>query len=170
MEAGNPRRRPSWDEYFLFRILPEVASRSTCLRRQIGAIVTVNNRIVATGYNGAPSGVRSCDELGYCNKDKKGLASGTGHEMCLASHSEQNCINSAARSGVSIQGGTMYVNVRPCVHCAKSIINSGIDRIVYQKDYPDELGIRLLTEAGIHLVQMDRPRDEPVGDAAREQG
>lgn len=154
------KQRPSWDEYFLFHVLPAVALRSTCLRRHVGAIVTVGNRIVATGYNGAPSGVRSCDELGYCNKDRKGLASGTGHDLCLASHSEQNCINSAARSGVSIEGGTIYVNVRPCVHCAKSIINAGIRRIVYQKDYPDELGMRLLAEAGIQLVQMN-PENSP---------
>ena len=157
--------RPSWDEYFLFRILPEVATRSTCLRRQVGAIVTVNNRIVATGYNGAPSGVRSCDEIGYCNKDRMGLPSGTGHEQCLASHSEQNCINSAARSGVSIDGGTMYVNVRPCVHCAKSIINSGIRRIIYQKDYPDELSLRLLSEAGIQLIRLDPPEESNKPDS-----
>jgi len=139
----------------------QVASRSTCLRRQVGAIVTVDNRIVATGYNGAPSGVRSCDELGYCNKDRQGLPSGTGHDQCLASHSEQNCINSAARSGVSINGGSIYVNVRPCVHCAKSIINAGIRRIVYARDYPDELALRLLSEAGVQLVKLDEPNNNP---------
>lgn len=168
MSSDHPHKRkprPSWDEYFLFRILPEVATRSTCLRRQVGAIVTVNNRIVATGYNGAPSGVRSCDEIGYCNKDRMGLPSGTGHEQCLASHSEQNCINSAARSGVSIEGGTMYVNVRPCVHCAKSIINSGIRRIIYQKDYPDELALRLLSEAGIQLIRIDQTEESEDQDS-----
>ncbi len=157
MSAKPDRRRPSWDEYFLFNILPQVATRSTCLRRQVGAIITVDNRIVATGYNGAPSGVRSCDEIGYCNKDREGLPSGTGHDLCLASHSEQNCVNSAARSGVSIDGGSIYVNVRPCTHCAKSIINAGIKRIIYHTDYPDELGLRLLTEAGIQLVKMEQP-------------
>lgn len=143
--------RVSWDEYFM-EITRVVATRSTCLRRQVGAILVKDRHIVATGYNGAPRGLAHCAEVG-CLRTKQGIASGERHELCRALHAEQNAIIQAAVSGVSIEGATLYVNLFPCSLCAKMLINSRIKRIVYCADYPDELSHALLQEAGIELVQ-----------------
>ncbi|HBK85594.1 MAG TPA: cytidine deaminase [Firmicutes bacterium] len=143
--------RVSWDEYFM-EITRVVATRSTCLRRQVGAILVKDRHIVATGYNGAPRGLAHCAEVG-CLRTQQGIASGERHELCRALHAEQNAIIQAAVSGVSIEGATLYVNLFPCSLCAKMLINSRIKRIVYCADYPDELSHALLQEAGIELVQ-----------------
>ncbi|NLY53940.1 MAG: cytidine deaminase [Firmicutes bacterium] len=143
--------RVSWDEYFM-QITRVVASRSTCLRRQVGAILVKDRHIVATGYNGAPRGLAHCSEVG-CLREQQGIASGERHELCRALHAEQNAIIQAAVSGVSIKGATLYVNLFPCSLCAKMLINSRIQRIVYSADYPDALSHALLQEAGIELVR-----------------
>ena len=143
--------RVSWDEYFM-EITRVVATRSTCLRRQVGAILVKDRHIIATGYNGAPRGLAHCNEVG-CLRTQQGIASGERHELCRALHAEQNAIIQAAVSGVSIDGATLYVNLFPCSLCAKMLINSRIKRIVYCADYPDELSHALLKEAGIELVQ-----------------
>lgn len=132
-----------------------VATRSTCLRRQVGAILVKDRHIIATGYNGAPRGLAHCAEVG-CLRMQRGVASGERHELCRALHAEQNAIIQAAVSGVSIEGATLYVNVFPCSLCAKMLINSRIERIVYCADYPDELSYSLLQEAEVALVQHEQ--------------
>ena len=144
--------RPSWDSYFM-QITELVKTRSTCLRRQVGALVVRDRRIVSTGYNGAPSGIAHCEAAG-CLRQKLGIPSGERHELCRAIHAEQNALLQAARYGSVLQNGTLYVTCQPCSLCAKMLINAGIVRIVYKGDYPDELATSLLQEAGIELVRF----------------
>jgi dCMP deaminase len=127
-------RRPSWDEYFM-QIAELVGSRATCDRGRSGCVATKNKRILATGYVGAPSGVSDCDELGH-EMHTVTHADGTTSEHCIrGTHAEQNVIAQAARVGVSLDGGTLYVHMTPCYACAKMIINSGIVRVIAAKDY-----------------------------------
>lgn len=146
--------RPAWDEYFM-AITQLVATRSTCLRRQVGAIAVADRRILATGYNGAPSGLRHCLELG-CLRQEKNIPSGQRHELCRAIHAEQNVIVQAAYHGISIKGADLYCTDHPCVICAKMLINAGVKRIVYRSGYPDELSREMLDEAGVVLVAYDQ--------------
>lgn len=141
--------RPSWDDYFL-EILEVVKKRSTCMRRKVAAIIVRDKRIIATGYNGAPSGVGHCGEMG-CLREEMEVPSGVRHELCRGIHAEQNAIIQSAVHGVGIKDSTIYITHSPCVLCAKMIINAGIKRIVYKGDYPDELAMMLLTEAKIHV-------------------
>ena len=145
-----------WDERFL-KMAEDVATWSSCYQenRQVGAIIAKNKRILTTGYNGASSGIVSCKDRGECIRRKLNIASGTQHEICYATHAEQNAIIQAARMGISIDGATLYCTHQPCVICAKMIINSGIVRIVYKSGYPDEFAMRLLREAGVEIEQMD---------------
>jgi len=136
-------------------IAEEVARRSTCLRRQVGAIVVVDRRILATGYNGAPSNVPHCEEVG-CLREKMKVPSGERHELCRGLHAEQNAMIQAAKHGVRIEGATLYTTHHPCSMCAKMAINAGIRRIVCHEDYPDDLGKRLLAESGVQL-EVFRP-------------
>jgi len=136
-------------------IAEEVSRRSTCLRRQVGAIVVVDRRILATGYNGAPSNVPHCEEVG-CLREKMKVPSGERHELCRGLHAEQNAMIQAARHGVRIDGATLYTTLHPCSMCAKMAINAGIRRIVCHEDYPDDLGKRLLAESGVGL-EVFRP-------------
>jgi len=150
--------RPSWDDYFM-EITKIVASRSTCLRRQVGAVIVKDKHILTTGYNGAPRNIKNCIELGYCLKEEKGYASGEGHEACIGLHAEQNAIIQAAYQGVSINDSTIYCLFLPCSVCLKMLINAGIKRIVFKKYYPDDLSLRLLKEAKIELT-LHRTKDE----------
>ncbi|WP_352419508.1 cytidine/deoxycytidylate deaminase family protein [Proteiniborus sp.] len=145
--------RPSWDEYFM-EIVNVVKKRSTCTRRQVGALIVMDKRILSTGYNGAPIGLKHCEEVG-CLREKLGVPSGQRHELCRGLHAEQNAIVQAANSGISIKGGTIYVTDQPCVLCAKMIINAGIKRVVFSGDYPDELSTNMLQEAGIELIKFE---------------
>jgi dCMP deaminase len=145
--------RPSWDDYFM-DIVELIKTRSTCIRRQVGALIVVDKRIVATGYNGAPRGCRHCEETG-CIRAAMGIPSGQRHELCRAIHAEQNAIAQAAYSGTSVKGGTLYVTTQPCVLCAKIAINAGLEKIVYKGDYPDDLAMELLKEARIRVVKVD---------------
>lgn len=144
--------RPSWDEYFM-EITGVVAQRSTCLRRKVGAVIVKDKHILASGYNGAPSGLAHCEEVG-CLRDKLKIPSGERHELCRGLHAEQNAIIQSAIHGVSIAGATIYSTTQPCVLCSKMLINARIKRIVYQGDYPDELSLTLLKEAGIELTRF----------------
>jgi len=146
--------RPSWHEYFA-TITRQVASRSTCLRRKVGAIIVKEKRILATGYNGAPRGVRSSLEIGTCLREELGIPSGERHEICRGLHAEQNAILQAAYYGVSIKDSVIYSTNQPCVLCAKMIINSGIRKIYYFEEYPDTLAVELLNEAGVELIKLD---------------
>lgn len=130
-----------------------VSKRSTCVRRQIGAIVVKDKRILTTGYNGAPSGLPHCIEL-KCMRDELGIASGTRHELCRALHAEQNAIMQAALYGVSTKGSTLYCTHQPCSLCAKAIINSGVKRVVFQGDYPDDFALEMLEQAEIEMVRF----------------
>lgn len=146
--------RVSWDEYFM-NIAEMVKTRSTCMRRQVGAVIVKDKQIVATGYNGAPTGLAHCTEIGYCERQAQNIPSGQRAELCVALHGEQNAIVQAAKLGVSVDGATIYVTTHPCVICTKMIINAGIKRIVYKGDYPDDLSKKILDEAGIELVKME---------------
>ncbi len=144
--------RPSWDEYFM-QIVELIKTRSTCIRRQVGAVIVKDKRILATGYNGAPVGCKHCSEVG-CMREKLNIPSGQRHELCRAIHAEQNAIVQAAYSGISVNGATLYVTNQPCVLCAKLAINAGIVRIVFNGEYPDELAMMLLSEAGVEVVRL----------------
>lgn len=139
--------RPGWNEYFM-NIARLVATRSTCLRRQVGCVVVKDRRILATGYNGAPSGVAHCGEVG-CLRETQGIPAGERHELCRGVHAEQNAIIQGARHGVSLLGATAYCTTQPCSICTKMLINAGIEEIIYVGDYPDELSLQLLKEAGV---------------------
>ncbi len=147
--------RPSWDEYFI-ELAYFVARRSTCLRRQVGAVIVKDKHILATGYNGAPKGIAHCLDTG-CLRDKLGIPSGTRHEICMASHAEQNAIIQAAYHGIAIKDAVIYCTTHPCSICAKMIINAGIKKIYYVEGYPDELGKKLLDEAGIERIKLAMP-------------
>lgn len=142
--------RPSWDEYFM-QMAELTAQRSTCLRRQVGAIIVKEKHIIATGYNGAPKGLPHCEELGGCLREKLEIPSGEKHELCRALHAEQNAIIQAATLGQSIEGATIYITHQPCIICAKMIINAGISRIVIRRGYPDEMSRGMLREAGLKV-------------------
>jgi dCMP deaminase len=142
-------KRPSWDEYFI-SIAKLISGRSTCLRRQVGAVVVKDKRILSTGYNGAPQGFKHCAEIG-CIRDKRGVPSGERHELCRGIHAEQNAIVQAAAFGVSIRDSALYSTHFPCVLCAKLVINAGIRRLVVAQPYPDRLAQAMLQEAGIDL-------------------
>ena len=146
--------RKSWDEYFM-EIAEIVKTRSTCLRRQVVAVIVKDNRIITTGYNGAPSGLKHCTEIGGCERERLQIPSGQRHELCRALHAEQNAIIQAAKVGVSTEGATIYITLQPCVICAKMLINAGITRIVHRGQYPDVLSQAILEEAGIEIVVMD---------------
>jgi dCMP deaminase len=141
--------RPGWDDYFL-DIVGLVAKRATCLRRCVGAALVRDRRILATGYNGAPSGLRHCLEIG-CFREKHNIPSGERHELCRGLHAEQNAIIQAALHGVSVNGAILYCTNHPCTICAKMIINAGIVRIVVGGDYRDPLAEEMLAEAGIEV-------------------
>ena len=127
--------RPGWDEYFMNQA-HLAATRSTCNRRQVGAVIVQDNMVVATGYNGAPKGIKHCLG-GVCIREAKGIPSGQQHEICAAVHAEQNAVIQCARTGNSTVGATLYTTTYPCYICAKMIVNAGITEIVYMGDYPD---------------------------------
>jgi len=141
--------RPAWDEYFM-EITRLVATRSTCLRRQVGAVFVKNKNILATGYNGVPAGIRHCSEVG-CIREQLGIPSGERHEICRGLHAEQNGIIQAAKHGIVLSGSTVYTTDHPCVICAKMLINVGVERVVCGQGYPDELSVQMLTEAGMKM-------------------
>ncbi len=140
-------KRPEWDRYFL-EIARVVASRSTCLRRRVGALLVLEKRILSTGYNGAPTGLKHCDETG-CLREKLNIPAGERHELCRGLHAEQNAIIQAAVDGVAIKGASLYCTHFPCVVCAKMLINAGIRRVCMAENYPDDLSKELLLEAGV---------------------
>lgn len=142
-----------WDKRFM-DLTHTIAKWSSCYKedRNIGAIIVKNKRIVTTGYNGAPAGIKSCKEKGECMRQKMGIESGTRHELCWAIHAEQNAIIQAAKLGVSIEGATLYCTHQPCVICSKMIVNAGIERVVYQNPYPDDFSHQIFGEAGVDLI------------------
>lgn len=143
-------QRPDWDEYFL-QLADLVASRSTCLRRQVGAVLVRDERIIATGYNGAPRGIGHCLDIG-CLREKMGIPSGERYELCRGVHAEQNAIINAAYYGVSTNNSVLYCTNQPCIICARMIINAGIIKVVHRGNFADDLALEFMEEAGIELV------------------
>jgi dCMP deaminase len=158
--------RPSWDEYFM-SIAEQVAGRSTCLRRHTGAVLVKDKRILATGYNGTPTGLAHCEQVG-CLREQRGIASGEKHELCRGIHAEQNAVIQAARHGTAIDGASVYSTHQPCVLCAKILINAGVTDIIFRDPYPDPLSEELLAEAGIvPRVQRRQGAEAPDAEGAR---
>jgi dCMP deaminase len=143
------QKRISWDEYFM-QIAGLVAQRATCMRRKVGAVIVKNKRMLATGYNGAPSGMEHCLEIG-CLRDRLKIPSGQRHELCRGLHAEQNAIIQASLYGISVKDGTIYITNQPCVICAKMLINAGISEIVIAGNYPDAMAMEFLKEAGLKV-------------------
>ena len=141
-----------WPEYFM-AITRLVAERSTCLRRKVGAVAVRDKRILATGYNGAPTGMSDCLERG-CLRKALGVNSGERHEICRGLHAEQNVIIQAAVHGISLQGATLYCTNQPCAICSKMLINCGFSHIFYAEPYPDAFAEDLLREAGLPCSVM----------------
>ncbi len=142
--------RPSWDEYFA-NIAGDIALRSTCFRRQIGAlVVSQDHEIVASGFNGNVRGGKHCDEIG-CIKEKMGFKSGEGNDWCTAVHAEQNAL---LQAGKQSRGATLYVNAFPCKICARLIVNSGIKKVVISGEYPDTDGLKTLETCGVEVKHV----------------
>ena len=149
--------RPTIDEYFM-NIAKVVATRSTCLRHHVGAVLVIDKHIISTGYNGSPRGFPHCLDIG-CLRDEEGIESGTRTEICRGVHAEQNAISQAARHGIGTEGTTLYCTHQPCSTCAKMIINAAITRVVYEIDYPDSMGLKLLIQADVeikHYIQKSK--------------
>jgi dCMP deaminase len=150
--VGKKNLRPTWDVYFM-DIADLVSRRSTCLRRSVGAVLVKDRRVLATGYNGAPSGLRHCLDVG-CLREQLGVPSGERHELCRGLHAEQNAIIQAALHGVSVNNATLYCTNQPCVICAKMIINAGITAVVIKATYKDKLAEDILKEAGVKVSKL----------------
>ena len=145
-------KRPSWDNYFM-SIAELVAQRATCIRRQVGAVLVRDKRMITTGYNGVPAGISHCLDVG-CLRDKLGVPSGERHELCRGLHAEQNAIIQAALYGVSLDGTTLYCTNQPCSICSKMLINVRVEKIIYKSGYADELATEMLSEARIPLSKL----------------
>ncbi len=145
-------QRPSWDQYFM-DITHLVATRSSCLRRQVGALLVKDRNILATGYNGVPSGITHCEATG-CLRERLKVPSGERHELCRGLHAEQNAIIQAAKHGTNIDGATLYCTTMPCIICTKMIINAGIAKVIYGEGYADELAREMIIEAAIEIVHF----------------
>jgi dCMP deaminase len=155
------KKRPSrlsWDEYFM-EIAQLVAKRSTCLRRQVGAVLVKDKKILATGYNGAPTGLEHCLDVG-CLRERLNIPSGERHELCRGLHAEQNAIIQAAYHGVSIRESTLFCTNLPCSICIKMVINAGIKTVVYLNGYADALSLDLIAKSGVKLIKFSELGDE----------
>ncbi|MCL4334750.1 MAG: cytidine/deoxycytidylate deaminase family protein [Candidatus Thermoplasmatota archaeon] len=150
--------RPTWDQYFM-RMAFMAASRSSCTRRKVGAVIVKDNNVIATGYNGPPSGMANCDVVG-CIRDDLDIPSGERHELCRGLHAEQNAIIQAAVHGSSIKDAVIYTTTHPCVVCSKMIINSKLKEIIYAEGYPDELAELMILESGIPKRMFPLPQSE----------
>ena len=146
--------RPGWDEYFL-EVAYLVSKRATCLRRRVGAVLVKDKKILATGYNGAPSGIRHCIDTD-CLRDKLKIPSGERHELCRGLHAEQNVLLQAALYGVSTKNSALYVTNQPCIICAKMLINAGINEIIVADGYPDKMARDFLKEAKIKIRKINK--------------
>ena len=143
-----------WKKRFM-ELTEHIATWSSCLRRHVGAVIVKDKRIMTTGYNGAPAGVKTCIERGSCMRNEMNIPSGTHAELCYAAHAEQNAIIQAAKEGISLKGCVLYCTHQPCVVCAKMIINSGIKEVIYKEGYPDEFSQKICEEAGVKLTKYN---------------
>ncbi len=147
------KKRPSWDKYFM-NIADVVATRASCLRRNVGCVLVKDKQIIATGYNGPPKGHPGCDELGGCLRDIMKIPSGQRFEISRAVHAEQNAISQAAENGISTKGATVYCTNFPCVLCVRTIINAGIKKVIYKEFYPDDGTSDIARRSGLEMVQF----------------
>ncbi|TRO82624.1 deoxycytidylate deaminase [Desulfuromonas acetexigens] len=154
--------RPSWEEYFM-EIACLVARRSTCLRRQVGAVMVKGKNILATGYNGTPSGITHCEQAG-CLRQQLNVPSGERHELCRGLHAEQNAIIQAAKHGINIADATLYCTNSPCIICSKMLINAGVQRIIYKEGYPDLLSMEMLAESGVEVLEFSQVAGRSQGE------
>ncbi len=148
----DPSLRPSWHEYFM-GITDLVATRATCIRRRVGAVLVKDKRILCSGYNGAPTGVRHCRETG-CLREQLKVPSGEKHELCRGVHAEQNAIIQAACHGISVKDSVLYCTNQPCSICAKMIINAGIIKVHYRDGYNDTMSVTMFDQAGVALIAL----------------
>lgn len=155
-EIGKKVERKSWDDYFM-DLTHLVGTRSTCRRRNVGAVLVKDRQIISTGYNGAARGMKDCLELG-CLRDQLDIKSRTRLELCRAVHAEENAIAQAARHGISTVGSILYITINPCLVCSKLIINAGIKKIVFEGDYSDNSGVEFLKHAGIEVENYKTDR------------
>lgn len=146
--------RIGWDEYFI-EMAKIVSKRSTCLRRKVGAVLVRENQILATGYNGAPKGLKNCCDIEECLRNQLNIPTGQRHELCRAVHAESNAIIQCAVNGVSCKGASLYVTASPCSMCLKQIINAGIVKIIALELYPDDLSKKLIEESDIEFVKYE---------------
>ncbi len=155
-----------WDKRFI-EMAKVVGSWSSCFQdnRQIGAVVVREKRILTTGYNGAPSGIKSCKERKCCLRRQLNIESGTRHELCYAVHAEQNAICQAAKLGISLEGATLYCTHQPCVICCKLIINAGIKKVIYNEGYPDDFSMEIFKEAGVEVIKYEESKNESDSNA-----
>ncbi len=151
--TDSPSQRPSWNEYFM-GITDLVASRATCTRRKVGAVLVKEKRILCSGYNGAPAAVPHCRETG-CLREQLNVPSGEKHELCRGVHAEQNAIIQAAFHGISVNGSVLYCTNQPCSICAKMIINAGIKKVYYRDGYDDPLSLEMFDQANVDIVQLN---------------
>ena len=151
-----------WDRRFM-EMAHIIAGWTSCFApgRAIGAVIVRDKRIMTTGYNGAPQGMTTCKERGYCLRRRLNIPSGTRAEVCYAIHAEQNAIIQAAKLGICIEGATLYCTHQPCSVCAKMIVNAGIRRVVYQEGYPDDFSLEIFGETGVQLDKMEATPEEP---------
>ena len=146
--------RPGWDDYFA-QLTRDVSSRATCLRRKVGALIVHDKRILATGYNGVPTGMEHCEVTG-CLRAKLNVPSGERHELCRGIHAEQNAIIQAAVHGVRIAGAKLYCTTFPCSVCAKMIVQAKISEVIILDDYPDKLAKEIFEEAGVKIRIVEK--------------
>lgn len=146
--------RLSWDQYFMSSAML-ASKRSTCIRRQVGAVIAKDNQILATGYNGAPRGLVHCNAVG-CLREKLKVSSGSMHELCRGVHAEQNAIVLAAKKGISVEGASIYTTEKPCCICVKLIINAGIREIFFVNDYEDKTSDNLIKESGLRMTRINK--------------
>jgi dCMP deaminase len=152
------RHLDKWDLRFM-QMARLVATWSSCYQpgRAIGAVIVKDKRVMTTGYNGAPAGMRTCKERGFCLRRQLNIPSGTHTEVCYAIHAEQNAVIQAAKLGVSIEGGTLYCTHQPCSVCARIMVNAGIRRVVYEQGYPDAFALEFFRETGVALERWEEP-------------
>ena len=146
--------RPSWHQYFM-TITRQVAERSTCNRAKVGAVIVRDKNILATGYNGSPAGLPHCTDVG-CLVYASRTPTGETEENCFRTiHAEINAIAQAAKNGASIRDADIYITHTPCIHCLKVLINTGIRRIFYERDYKTHTLSDLLRHSGVHLERVE---------------
>ncbi len=154
-------KRPTWQEYF-FNIMAVIATRSSCMRRQIAAIAVKDKRILATGYNGAPTGIKHCVDRGGCMREQLNIPSGEKQEKCLAVHAEENLIVQAAIHGISLRGCDIYCTHQPCIMCARKIISIQPKNLFYTNHYPDQDAFDLFNEVGRYGESVNKINDKTV--------